>query len=524
MHYSSIRQVADTHTLPTYGHSRIARMVEEYGERAPLPFMQRHGVRLERPMSYRDFMQDEVARGAFLKEFASAPELPRQFVPGSGLNWQAQHPPLYYIVLIPLLRATDGMSLVAQMMSLRVASWLMALAGLALGVWGTARFMRRHRRALRVTDAKVDQDGALPAACLAYPIFVPMFFPEFARLGNDALCLLIFGAVWTLLLSMLDRPPSLARAAALGACLGAGLLTKAFFIPITAGVAGCLASSAWRARASGMSRTRALGAVAAAAAVALTIGGWWYAIAYTQHGVLSGSHDLIMLDREGGLLAGLKEHFAWRHVGRGIAAFIVTGYFAGTWTLARLPELMYAPGLVAIGLMCVAALRARRDPGVGRLVAAMLWVLLPTLGGFAYHLLSRIAGGTQGHGTSGWYVSILAPACAVPMAAGMIAIAGWRRAAWVAPLLWALMMAFLVAAFWLHAALFAGVAVKDMNTRHLACPDGWLSLLDVVEIHSRLAVFGWPSASVMCLCAGTLLALLVSFAPSGDAEAGARAA
>ncbi len=169
---------------------------------------------------------------------------------------------------------------------------------------------------------------------------------------------------------------------------------------------------------------------------------------------------------------------------------------------------MYAPGLIAIALMCVTALRMRRDARLNRLLAPMLWMLLPMLGGLAYHLLSRIAEGTQGHGTPGWYMSILAPACAVPLGAGMIAIAGWRRAAWLAPSMWIWMVAFVVAAFWLHAALYAGVAVKDMQTRHIACPDGWLSLLDVAEIHRGLAVFGWPIASMACLAAGTLLAVM----------------
>ncbi len=520
MHYSSIREIADTHTLPRYGQSRIARVVEEYGARTPLPLGQRHGVQVAQPMSYRDFAQDDAARDAFAADFAGEPGLQRTFEPGTSLNWQAQHPPLYYVILAPLMRATDGMSFVAQMMALRIASWLMAVAGLAIGVWGTARFIRSHGRAGRADDsrgavtdggaprAEGDLQRALPTACLAYPIFVPMFFPEFARLGNDALCLLIFGAMWALLLSMLGREPSLTRAAALGACLGAGLLTKAFFIPIAAGAVGCLAWSAWRAATPGTSRTRLLRDAGLVTAVALAIGGWWYVSAFLQHGALTGSNDLIALDREGGLIAGLKEHFAWRHVGRGIAAFIVTGYFGGTWTLARLPEWMYAPGLVAIALMCVAAVRTRRDAQFNRLLAAMVWVLLPMLGGFAYYMLVRIAEGTEGHGTPGWYVSILAPACAVPLGAGMIAIAGWRRALWIAPALWVWMVAFVVASFWLHAALYAGVAVKDMQTRHLACPDGWLSLLDLAAIQRGLSAFGWPVASLACLCTGTLMAAI----------------
>ena len=520
MHYSSIREIADTQTLPRYGHSGIARVVEEYGARAPLPLGQQHGVQAVQPMSYADFAHDEAARRAFAADFASEPGIARRFEPGSSLNWQARHPPLYYVTLSPLMRATDGMSFVAQMMALRVASWLMAVAGLAIGVWGTARFIRSHGRAGRAEDsrgavadggaprAEGDLQRALPTACLAYPIFVPMFFPEFARLGNDSLCLLIFGAVWCLLLSMLVREPSLARATSLGAFLGAGLLTKAFFIPIAAGAVGCIAWSAWSSSAPRASRIRMLRDAGLVMATALLIGGSWHVPSYLESGTLIGNNDLIALDRDGGLIAGLEQHFAWRHVGRGVAAFIVTGYFGGTWSLARLPEWMYAPGLIAIALMCVTALRMRRDARLNRLLAPMLWMLLPMLGGMAYHLLSRIAEGTQGHGTPGWYMSILAPACAVPLGAGMIAIAGWRRAAWLAPAIWTWMVAFIVAAFWLHAALYAGVAVKDMQTRHIACPDGWLSLLDVAEIHARLAVFGWPAASVACLGAGTLLAAM----------------
>lgn len=509
-HYSSLLEIADRRTVPAYGESRIATIVEQYGAQAPLPYMQQHGVSVASPMSYRDFMQNAEARDAFKRAFASAPAHRRLFEPGASLNWQAQHPPCYYVTLAPLVALTSGLSLVTQLMVLRVASWLMAMAGLAIGVWGTARFIRDRSRATAACAEVASPLGTLPAACLACPFFIPMFVPEFARIGNDALCLLIFGLAWSLLLSILVREPSPWRAAALGACLGAGLLTKALFIPIGAGALACLA---WSARRRGMSpaaRTGALRDLSIVAAVALLIGAWWYVIAYMRHGALTGSNDLIALSREGGLLDGLREHFEWRYVARGIAAFIVTGYFGGTWTLARLPEWMYAPGLIALAVMCVAMLRGTRDGAISRLVATMLWLLVPLLGGLGYHLLSRIAGGMEGHGTPGWYISILAPACAVPLAAGMIAISRRSRFWWLAIVMWTWMVAFTAAAFWMHAALYAGVAVKDMQTRHLSCPDGWVSLCRAGEIHSRLSVYGWPTPSFLCLGAGAILALLAA--------------
>lgn len=520
MHYSSLREIADRQTIPVYGKSRVAAVVERYGAKAPLPYLQAHGVAVERPMSYRDFMQDDAAREEFVASFATAPDVPRRFEPGSSLNWQAQHPPLYYLLLAPLMRASDGVSLVMQMTALRVASWIMAVAGLAAGVWGTARHVRRLDCSKCALAEAVPASGtqsasslslsALPAACLAYPFLVPMFFPEFARIGNDSLCLLIFGACWALMLSMLRQPTSLWHAAALGACLGAGLLTKAFFVPLSLGMVGCLAWSAWQSIGSGTARRTALGHVGVTAATALLVGGWWYVVAYLQHGAFTGSNDVIALEQNGGLLAGLRAHFDWQHLARSVAGFVATWYFGGTWTLARLPIWMYVPGLAAIAMMCAVAVRWLRVPGARPLTTAALWVIAPLLGAFACYMLVRIAGGSQGHGTPGWYMNILAPACAVPLGAGLIAVARWPRVPWLAMAMWAWMVSFVLASFWMHAALYAGVAVKDMETRQLSCPDGWSSLLDVAEIHSRLSVFGWPTASLICVGGGALLALLAA--------------
>jgi len=230
-------------------------------------------------------------------------------------------------------------------------------------------------------------------------------------------------------------------------------------------------------------------------------------MAYLQHGALTGGNDMIALERDGGLRSGLNEHFQWRHLGRGIAGFVATAYFAGTWSLARLPAWIYAPGLVSVAIMCVMGFRRSRAAGAGRLLAAASWVLAPMLAGFAYYMLTRIAGGSEGHGTPGWYMNILAPACAVPLAVGMMAMCRRRLGAWLAAAIWLWMVAFIVVSLWMHVALYAGVAVKDMQTRQMAFPDGWPSLLDAGRMHSALTVFGWPTIAIACLAAGTLLAL-----------------
>jgi hypothetical protein len=88
--------------------------------------------------------------------------------------------------------------------------------------------------------ASVDGCGAATAsACLAYPLFVPMFFPEFTRLRNDALCLLILGT----LLALVAMP---GRAIRQRASLGARRNALVAMAPISL-VSGWLAQPADKA-------------------------------------------------------------------------------------------------------------------------------------------------------------------------------------------------------------------------------------------------------------------------------------
>jgi hypothetical protein len=210
-HYSSIRQIADTGKLPVYGESFVDQNVEQYMNIAPMP----GGT------TYQAFFAnaETVANYQHYRRLAAN----WIFAPGSIKNWEAQHPPLYYLLMAPIMRAAEQLSLPTQMLMLRSVSYVLAFVGLMIG-W-------------RATWRGAVPDGAV-AGYLFYPILIPMFFGEFARIGNDSLCVFLIGLIYSLALRLEyqdEFDPK--NAFALGICFALGLLTKAFFIPVLAGYA-----------------------------------------------------------------------------------------------------------------------------------------------------------------------------------------------------------------------------------------------------------------------------------------------
>ena len=55
------------------------------------------------------------------------------FAPGATGNWESQHPPLYYVLMAPIMKATEGLSLVTQVFTLRAVSYLLAFLEFMIG-------------------------------------------------------------------------------------------------------------------------------------------------------------------------------------------------------------------------------------------------------------------------------------------------------------------------------------------------------------------------------------------------------
>ena len=404
-HYSSIRQIADTGTLPLFGKSFVDQNIARYLETAPTPWGTfRPPFEQAGRMTYAAFFKDVEAIDYYRRHWSRTADW--SFAPSAIQNWESQHPPAYYLLAAPIMKATEGLSLPTQILVLRIFSYLLAFIGLVIGWRATALEFQR-------TD--------LTAGYLFYPFIFPMFFSEFARIGNDSLCLLLFAVIYSLSLGNISRSRSRTRALATGVCFGLGLLTKAFFIPALAGYVGFSALRAWSVRSNASQLQRQLSSSACVLLSAIVIGGGWYVYNYVAYGSPTGSFESIELDQAGGLIANLIKRFSFSSLARELTVTVVTWSWAGSWSLVRMSPILQVPLLLLTAWIAVAyVFNARRYSPTDALWLPV-WLFAPFFLGLVYHALVSIAlGGPQA--TPGWYLNVLAPFLALVTAYGMATI------------------------------------------------------------------------------------------------------
>lgn len=465
-HWSSITFIAYEGRIPVYGQDAVDRAVRDYP--GPFPYTSLPPFEDVKGVNYRDF---DASAPIGPKDVAP----PSNFSPTTENNWQAQHPPLYYIILTPLRMLFAGADWVQMFLVLRLASWVMAFAGFAIAV-----------------EATYKKFGAVLGggmALAAWPFFFPQFFPEMARLGNDSLCLLAMGVAWTFLLRMDEGGRR--RAVALGAALGVGLWTKAFFLPITAGVVAYLLWQSWRSGDFQSDIVKGLSAPFITGATAAVIGGGWYVYKFLSVGDFTGGDEFVQLNQDGAFITRLISNFALYDFSYGIASIIASFTWTGTWSLARPMRILTLGPILILALTLLRwAIDWRRLPTQAQ---APLFIAAPMVAGLVFHLLSRIAAGQIG-GTPGWYLHILAPAVSLAVAWGYCHS---RIAPWLA----AYCAAFAAYAWTLQISMFSGCAGK-FGAQKTYSFEGATCFID----GAQLSALGYPVAGVIFLIGGVAIA------------------
>jgi len=490
-HYSSLRQVAQTATLPVFGASYIDEMVVRY--RGPMPYGS--GAPPFDPLlgakSYAEFFESATDRKNYLRDYREQGIGPR-FRASHIFNWEAQKPPLYYLVMTPVMWATDRASFVTQLFVLRLVSYLLAVAGVLLGLAATRK------------DERLRLPGALGFVC--YPFLLPQFVPEFARIGNDSLCLFLLGWLMHLMVDSKQGPRRRWKPCFVGVILGLGMLTKAFFLPIT------LAVIVWVELGRLDSRNDASGIrqmerrdVAAIVITSVVVGGWWYIDRFLTFGLVTDTDDAIRMAQAGGLLSGLSKHFSSAAILRGWATIPVTWTWTGTWSLTHLPTYLHLP-LVLLVLWTISEfivqLRRRTLRDINWLTLLMI---LGVCAGLMLRTLQAIAAGGNGN-TPGWYQHILMPWVAVALGIGVSAILQRRFTRGLFIVLTGYAVLFQATAVWSEVALFSGCATKgadklfDFSTP-MYCLDRFPLVID------RLGILAWPGLAVSAFSGAVACAL-----------------
>ena len=493
-HYSSIREIADTGAIPIFGKSMITSAVAEYRRWGPMPYSTVVPFNQNGGWTYQTFAASAEADDAYRVRYRSPGTARAPYQPTPEHNWEAQHPPLYYALVAPIMRATDGWAFNSQFLIVRLVSYLFALTGLVIGLYATLRFFRTDGRSRR----------AFVLGALLYPFLVPMFVLEFARLGNDSLCALFVGIAWLALLALVDDARRIGRAVWLGLALGMGLLTKAFFLPIASGVCAYLFYRVFASRHERPLARVQLRQALIVTIVALVTGGWWYAYKFVAFHSITGGEAFIALDAQGGLLTNLAQKFSIRYFVRGFAALVASAYYTSTWSLTRLPEALYIPGLALIAWIAGRCFNRLRHVSLNAQEWAPIWIAAPMVGGFVYYILAQIALNASGNNVGGWYLNILAPVLAVLFGLGMTEPIRRRSTRWLIAALAGYAGCFVIAGQWAQAALFAGCAIKTADSKYYVFPDRLYCLSHVGDVSAHLSVIGWPTAAFVCFLAGIL--------------------
>jgi len=494
-HYSSIQQIADTGTIPRYGQSFLSLTVTDYGLHGPLPYSSlKPPFDRNNGMTYAVFFTSPDHVAAY-KNLYRNPFVPRSFKPSKKANWQSQHPPLYYLLMALLMKATVSWSFVTQLFALRLVSFLFAFAGLMIGLYAS------------VTHSSPTLRRSMLLGFLLYPLIVPMFFAEFARLGNDSLCLLLFGMIWAVLLRWLEDEYDSKRSLLLGILLGLGLLTKAFFLPITFGIGLFMLFRIWRERSDHKMVASRLKHFVLMFAPPLLLGGSWYVHNLLLYGSFVGGSDFITLTRRGGLLANLKGELTLFAFVRGIAATLVTWSWGGTWSLTRINEVFRIPLVVLTGWLFFNYISQARRHILTHVIWLPVWLSATFFIGLIYHVFVGIALTGSGN-TPGWYLHVVAPLFAFVFAFGLAEIENgriWKRRLFNSLLAYTVF--FLIIINWMQMVMFAGLAIKGDN-KYYQFQDHAAYLMRATDVLTRLDILGWPLLAVICFGGGLLCVVL----------------
>lgn len=497
-HYSSIRQIAGTGSIPIYGASFFDKEINNY--QGPLPY-NTLAPPFDEGLTYSKFFAQPDLVEHYRLTYRE-PSTGTPYSPGQTLNWQAQHPPLYYILLAPLEKLTEHFPLVTRIFLLRLASYLLVVAGVALALLAS-----RDRNIPWKADPAV-------IGFLLYPLLLPMFFPEFTRIGNDSLCLFLAGALAFLLIKWIKDENNIKLSLAIGCVLGVGLLTKAFFLPIMAALGIFLVVRIFRGHRVSATRSKHWKNLLLILMPAVLIGGGWYVYKFIVFDTLTGSNDSINLANQGGFFANIKQNFSLYAVIRGLVVIPVTYSWGGTWSLARLPPLLYLPLLGLAAWSFSAYVWKLKHRPLTDLAWLPVWLFGVFFVGLLYHIVISVAINGNGN-TPGWYLHILMPWVAPALGIGLYSLLqnpGTR------PLLIGLLLyagLFQLIALWSQFALFTGCAAKGDDKYYAFSSDAYC-LEQIPVLMDRLSVLGWPALAGVGFGGGLICILVLMWVWRGQ--------
>jgi hypothetical protein len=376
-HLGYIQYVAQTGTLPTGPELHLSVELETFLTLHPIgwrlhavfPALHTQEEYWQRPELERSHDDDTIRSLRFSMPY-------QQGHADFSQHYETHQAPLYYLLTAPLFRLSARfLSLTDTFLIIRL--WSVLLASSVVPV--------SYIFALRVSHSVT-----LANAVAVLVAMFPGLYPDVARISNDALAVPLAAAIFVGMVNYLDSR-STWNAMVLGILLLAGLLTKAFFIPVLLAVAIALFC------------VRDIRAVAIVA-VSSVVGWVWYFRNIWVTGSMTGLPETVSAKTTIGSSIASLGQIRWMDTLR-LAA--VSHIWMGNWSLLQYRGWLYQAILIfyAIGIGGFLAY-LRRSSSRPVLVMLLIYVL------FAASLIYYATQVFQQSGVAviqGWYLSPMVP-------------------------------------------------------------------------------------------------------------------
>jgi len=254
-------------------------------------------------------------------------------------NYESQQAPMYYWTLAVPLGWMSGSPLLSQIFALRMLNVLLASAVVPLAY---------------LVAREVLRDPAQTVGATALLVLLPELMINVARVSNESMAMICFTLVLLFALKAVAEPLSWRWWLLLGAALGCGLLTKAYFLTAVPALVLLAVYCLVKQEAVPHRRRLAVAArIAVAFALVFTIAGAFYFQVHALTGSWSGLNDddaLRSVSLAHKLMA--MPHMNWKS---GVVSVLLSHIWFGGWSFLRLPLAFYIAGFALIVLAVAGA-------------------------------------------------------------------------------------------------------------------------------------------------------------------------